>query len=159
MPVASDRRATIRVFLVDEKLNVLHGLAPCGSLPPGLQRTASRLLPTFEGQTKRSHAIALSEGRIVRLIPVPGKTQMFAIAVERLVPHSQLRNAIRKFKLSTREIDVLLLALEGCTAAETAARLELGISTVNDHLNRLLVKTGARNKTALVAKVLGWSAA
>jgi DNA-binding CsgD family transcriptional regulator len=156
MVETSERRSTVRVFLVDEKLNVLHGLEPRGTLPPGLRRTVTRLLPMFDGPAKRSQAVAMSEGRIVRLIPVAAKT--FAVAVERFVSHAMLRHAIKEFKLSSREVEVLLLALEGCTAAESAARLDLGISTVNDHLNHLLLKTGARNKAALIAKVLGWRA-
>jgi DNA-binding CsgD family transcriptional regulator len=154
MAATSERRATIRVFIIDERLNVLHGSEPSGSLPAGLRRTVSRLLPTFEGHVKRSQAVAVSEGRVVRLIPVAAK--MFAVAVERFVSHAMLRHAIKEFKLTSREVDVLLLALEGCTAAETAERLELAISTVNDHLNHLLLKTGSRNKSALIAKVLGW---
>ncbi len=154
MAAASERRATVRIFVVDEKLNVLHGSEPSGSLPAGLQRTVTRLLPTFEGQVKRSQAVAVSEGRVVRLIPVAAK--MFAVAVERFVSHAMLRHAIKEFKLTPREVDVLLLALEGCTASETAERLELAVSTVNDHLNHLLLKTGSRNKSALIAKVLGW---
>lgn len=154
MTGASERRATVRLFLVDEKLNVLHGSEPQGTLPGGLGRTVSRLLPTLDGQAKKSQAVAVSEGRIVRLIPVAAK--MFAVAVERFVSQTMLRHAVKEFKLSAREVDVLLLALEGLTAAESAARLDLGISTVNDHLNHLLLKTRSRNKTAMIAKVLGW---
>jgi len=156
-PPSPERRATICVFLVDGELNVLLGSKPCGALPAALQRTAARLLSTFNSQSKKSHAATMSEGRIVRLVPFPGKPAMFAIAVERPAAQTMLRNAIAKFKLSSREIDVLLLALEGYTAAETASRLDLQISTINDHFNRLLLKTGARNKTALIAKVLGWT--
>lgn len=156
MATSSERRATIRLFLVDEKLNVLHGCDPRATLPPNLVRTASRLLSTFEGQAKKSQAVAISEGRIVRLIPIAAR--MFAVAVERFVSHAMLRHAIKEYKLSSREVDVLLLALEGYTAVESANRLDLGISTVNDHLNHLLAKTGARNKTAMIAKILGWRA-
>jgi DNA-binding CsgD family transcriptional regulator len=156
MSLASERRATVRLFIVDENLNVLHGFQPCGTLPAALQRTASRLLPTFEGPAKKSQAVAMSEGRLVRMIPVVGKARVFAVAVERFISKTMLRAAIAQFRLSGREVEVLLLALEGYTAAETAKHLQLGISTINDHLNRLLLKTGARNKTALIAKVLGW---
>ena len=154
MTALDERRATVRVFFVDDKLNVLNGPDPAGSLPPGLRRTAARLLPTFDGQVKKSQAVAVSEGRIVRLLPAAAKR--FAIAVERFVSHLIVRHAIKEYRLSAREVDVLLLALEGCTASETAARLELSISTVNDHLKRLLSKTGARNKSGLIATVLGW---
>lgn len=153
MQASIEKRATVRVYLVDEKLNVLHGSGRT-TLPAGLVHTVARLLPAFEGQTKKSQAVAISEGRVVRLIPVA--TKLFAVAVERFVSNAMLRHSIKEFKLSSREVDVLMLALEGFTAAESAARLELGISTVNDHLNHLLLKTGARNKTAMIAKVLGW---
>lgn len=156
MPGSSERRATVRVYFVDEKLNVLQGSESSGALPPGLSRTVARLLPTFAGQAKKSQAVALSEGRLVRLIPVA--SQKFAVAVERFLSNAMLRHAIKEFNLSSREVDVLMLALEGCTAAESAAKLDLAISTVNDHLNRLLLKTGARNKTAMIAKMLGWRA-
>lgn len=157
-PLPVERRGTVRVFMVDDELNVLSRSAPGSGMPHGLRPTLLQLRQQWREHPEVSQATAFSEGRIVRLVPMSGAPQTFAVSVERYVPYANLLNALKRFKLSARERDVLLLALEGRTAAETAERLKIAISTANDYVNRLLVKTGARNKSDLIAKVLGWHA-
>jgi DNA-binding CsgD family transcriptional regulator len=52
-------------------------------------------------------------------------------------------------ELTAREADVLALLAEGLTNKEIAARLYLSYRTVEKHIERILSKTGATNRTAL----------
>lgn len=51
--------------------------------------------------------------------------------------------------VTSREMDVLALVQEGLTNAEIAARLFLSPRTVETHVSRLLMKTGAANRGRL----------
>lgn len=51
--------------------------------------------------------------------------------------------------LSTRELDVARLAVEGLTSREIAARLYLSPRTVENHLQRVYVKLGVSSRTEL----------
>jgi DNA-binding NarL/FixJ family response regulator len=53
--------------------------------------------------------------------------------------------------LTTREADVLALVAQGFTNKQIAVRLYLSARTVEKHVERILAKTGAPNRTALAA--------
>jgi DNA-binding NarL/FixJ family response regulator len=58
---------------------------------------------------------------------------------------------LRALGVTGRELDVLRLLAEGRTNRDVAATLFLSPRTVEKHVERLLLKTGAANRTALVA--------
>lgn len=55
-----------------------------------------------------------------------------------------------KEKLSTRELQVLQMIMQGHTNQEIAGKLFISIETVKSHRKHLLSKTGARNTAALI---------
>ena len=55
--------------------------------------------------------------------------------------------------LSTREIDVLTLAAEGCDNDAIAARLSLSVRTVERHLQNIYAKLGLQGRSARTAAV------
>lgn len=59
--------------------------------------------------------------------------------------------ALRARGVTSREMDVLLLVAKGLTNREVAERLFLSPRTVDTHVQHLLAKTGAANRTALAA--------
>lgn len=152
----SDRRATIHIFIIEANLNVLSGSIPRPKLPPGLRPIVDRLVEECRGRAAGSGVSTFCQGRVIRAVPMVGAPTTYVISVERYMPYANLRSAVKRYRLSPRELDVLMLALEGKTASETAECLAIAISTTTDYLNRLLSKTGARNKSNLIAKVLGW---
>lgn len=159
-----EKRATVRVFVIDKELNVLGSSAPVvgdaqsgmQSMPRGLHETLRRLIAQCETDRAAMHALVFMQTRIVRLVRLSGSPTRYVVTIERYTPHARLMASLKRFGLSSRECEVLLLALEGKTAAETAAQLNIAVSTAADHLSRLQQKTGARNKGDLIAKVLGW---
>ncbi len=58
---------------------------------------------------------------------------------------------LRALGVTARELDVLRLVAQGLTSREIADRLYLSHRTVEKHVERLLAKTGAANRTALAA--------
>ena len=58
---------------------------------------------------------------------------------------------LRAAGITTRELDVLRLIAEGRTNKDVAEALYLSPRTVEKHVERLLLKTGAPNRTALAA--------
>lgn len=71
-------------------------------------------------------------------------------------PRVMLSTAVRRFRITPRELEVLELALDGHAAAEIAASLQVSVSTVVGHLMRLRIKTRTHSSAAMIAKVLGW---
>lgn len=55
--------------------------------------------------------------------------------------------------LTARESEVAVLAAEGLSNEEIAARLSLGAETVKSHLKKIFRKLGVTNRTALAAKI------
>ena len=53
--------------------------------------------------------------------------------------------------MTARELDVLRLVAQGLSSRDIAERLYLSPRTVEKHVERLLAKTGAANRTALAA--------
>ena len=58
---------------------------------------------------------------------------------------------LRAVGVTARELDVLRLIAEGHSNRDVAAALYLSPRTVEKHVERLLLKTGASNRTALAA--------
>jgi DNA-binding NarL/FixJ family response regulator len=58
---------------------------------------------------------------------------------------------LRALGVTARELEVLNLVAEGLTSRDIAERLYLSPRTVEKHVERLLDKTGAANRTALAA--------
>lgn len=61
-------------------------------------------------------------------------------------------DSLRALGVTARELDVLRLVAGGLTSREVGERLHLSPRTVEKHVERLLAKTGAPNRAALVAQ-------
>ena len=72
------------------------------------------------------------------------------------VPRADAMGA--EYGISARELQVLHGMLDGSSVAEIADALGLAESTVNDHIARMIGKTNARNRTEMIAILLGWPA-
>jgi DNA-binding CsgD family transcriptional regulator len=94
---------------------------------------------------------------ILRITPITGVGGTYvALFVEERARRDDVREAIRRFLLSRREAQVLTLVLQGRSGAEIASELGIAQSTVGDHVKSLMRKTAAKNRTDMIARVLGW---
>lgn len=57
-------------------------------------------------------------------------------------------------KLSKRELEILELISFGYSDKEIACNLNISTRTVQTHVTRIVLKTGARNRTSAVANYL-----
>lgn len=96
---------------------------------------------------------------IVRTHPVMGATGLFiGVHIERVHPAHSLVGPAARFHISPRELEVLALLLEGANLQEIGEALSITPSTVQDHVKSMVDKTESRNRTELIARVLGWAA-
>lgn len=62
----------------------------------------------------------------------------------------RLHAFIQKHELSSREIEVLNLIIEGASNGEISAKLFISENTVKFHVRNILKKTGCSNRTELI---------
>ncbi len=94
---------------------------------------------------------------VIRVAPMVGcDGTLFILSIETDRSADSLSRAARRFKLTRRESDVLAEILEGSSASEIADSLGISEYTVQGYFKRLLSKTNARNRPAMVANVLEW---
>jgi DNA-binding CsgD family transcriptional regulator len=126
-------------------------------LPPVLEQSVRELTAGWS-TTKKEPGIAwpLSFLR-VRTAPLSGRAGEFVgVHIDRFRPPKSLLGAAARFQISPREVQVLALLLEGDHLDQIAGGLHITSSTVQDHIKSMLDKTKSRNRSALIARVLGW---
>mgnify|MGYP001233697741 CR=1 FL=1 len=78
----------------------------------------------------------------------------FNVAGHLAAPRSDpRREAMRLFHLTPREAEVAKLLCAGCTNADVAACLGIGLATVKTHVLHIFEKTGVENRAGLVARL------
>jgi DNA-binding CsgD family transcriptional regulator len=82
------------------------------------------------------------------------ETCYYAISVEVRACREHLKAALSRYGLTQREAEVLSLILVGYRGIDIARTLYISPATVNDHFRKLLKKTGARNRSEMLIKVL-----
>jgi len=67
----------------------------------------------------------------------------------------ELRSRLLAYPLTRREIEIVLLLFCGLCNKEIATECSISEQTVKDHLRHVYEKTGIRQRTALLARILG----
>jgi DNA-binding CsgD family transcriptional regulator len=136
----------------------------------GLHTRIAERLPAVLEETVRELTAAWSKGSVrepgsaqpvsflvVRTQPMSGPAGLFiGVRIDRFHAPNSLTGAASRFHISAREAQVLALLLDGNHLDEIAKRLYITSSTVQDHIKSMLDKTGSRNRSELIARVLGW---
>jgi len=164
--VFSMRRPRARILVLDTGLNIVSADPQALRMLDDLgARCAGRLQPALEhpirqwragGAPDGEFATAQVTGIALRAITLQGPMSWTAVVLERVCTRETLETAKGRFGLSPRECDVLRLVLEGDSACEIGARLRIAEYTVGDYLKRIFAKTQVRNRSEMIAKVLGW---
>lgn len=137
-------------------LAVLYGPSN-GASPPHLERAIAKLVADLRAASEVHTATRLLPFAEVRVTRLFGAAEpLFLVAVEPVRRRSGVVHAMNRYGLSRREGQVLAEALRGASSPEIAQRLSISSSTATFHLKALLRKTGARNRTELTTRVLGW---
>ena len=94
---------------------------------------------------------------VVHTQPVSGPAGLFiGVRIDRFQPSHSLVGPAARYHISPRELEVLALLLDGAKLEEIAEALSITTSTVQDHIKSMVDKTESRNRTELIARVLGW---
>jgi DNA-binding NarL/FixJ family response regulator len=70
-------------------------------------------------------------------------------------PRRSHRGPVSRLPLTARELEIVRLIALGSTGPEIADELRIAHDTVRSHARNAMVKSGARSRAHLVAKVLG----
>ena len=94
---------------------------------------------------------------VVRTRPMSGPAGLFiGVRIDRFQPPHSLTGPAARFHISPRELQVLALLLDGAKLEEIGRKLHITASTIQDHIKSMVDKTASRNRTELIARVLGW---
>ncbi|HZY96836.1 MAG TPA: helix-turn-helix transcriptional regulator [Candidatus Cybelea sp.] len=129
-----------------------------GRLPALLERAVRRLIAGWDFsriETCRCGSATPVPGLLLMVAPIRGAKISIGVFIEwqALLPAHE---ADAHFRISPREREVLHALFDGHSVAEIAAMLNLAPSTVNDHIERVIVKTNSHNRVEMTAMLLGW---
>jgi len=97
---------------------------------------------------------------VVRTQPMSGPAGLFiGVRIDRAEPPNSLTGPAERFHISPRELQVLALLLDGAKLEEIGRKLHITSSTIQNHIKSMIDKTESRNRTELIARVLGWEGA
>lgn len=94
---------------------------------------------------------------VVRTQPMSGPAGLFiGVRIDRSKPPRSLRGPAARFHISPRELQVLAMLLDGEKLEAIGRKLHIAHSTVQHHVSSMVTKTDSRNRTELIARILGW---
>ncbi len=94
---------------------------------------------------------------VVRTQPMSGPAGLFiGVRINRFKPPKSLRGPAARYHISPRELQVLAMLLDGEKLETIGQKLHMATSTVQHHVKSMVEKTASRNRTELIARVLGW---
>ncbi|MGA8661588.1 MAG: helix-turn-helix transcriptional regulator [Candidatus Cybelea sp.] len=94
---------------------------------------------------------------VVRTQPMSGPAGLFiGVRIDRFARSNSLAGPAARFHITPRELQVLALLLDGAKLEEIGQKLHITSSTIQDHIKSMVDKTESRNRTELIARVLGW---
>jgi DNA-binding CsgD family transcriptional regulator len=127
-------------------------------LPPVLERSVRELTASWATNVVKEPGIARPVPfLVVRTQPMTGPAGLFVgVRIDRFRPPNSLTEAAGRFHISPREAQVLALLLDGDHLDQIADQLKITSSTVQDHIKSMLDKTESRNRSELIARILGW---
>lgn len=128
-------------------------------LPVVLENAVRDLIADWrsESSTRKSGIAHPVPFLVVRTQPMTGPAGLFiGVRIDRFKPPNSLRGPAARFRISPRELEVLALLLDGAKVEEIAQKLHITSSTILHHIKSMVDKTDSRNRTELIARVLGW---
>ena len=148
----------------DQRRSALTGLSTklSSRLPAVLEETVRDLISGWHGDSSaQDSGIARPVPfLVVRTQPMSGPAGLFiGVRIDRYHAPNSLSGPAARYHISPRELQVLALLLDGAKLEEIGDQLSITSSTVQDHIKSMVDKTGSRNRTELIARILGWESA
>jgi DNA-binding CsgD family transcriptional regulator len=135
------------------------GLTQHGThLPADVEKHVRSLVEGLREDPLAPNLLIMHESIVLRVsLLASDVAAMIVLFVEPSRSREGLSGAAKRYNLTHRQVEVLGYILQGCSAREIAAALCISDTTVSDHFKQLLVRTGARNRADMVARVLNWT--
>jgi DNA-binding CsgD family transcriptional regulator len=127
-------------------------------LPAVLEEAVRELTAAWDNESMQRPGVARPVPfLVVRTQPLSGPAGLFiGVRIDRFQAPNSLTDAAERFHISPRELQVLALLLDGRHLDEIGQLLHITSSTIQDHIKSMVSKTASRNRTELIAHVLGW---
>jgi DNA-binding CsgD family transcriptional regulator len=156
-----DCRIVLALDSEDERRVKLTGLQTrtTDRLPALLEQTVRELTQTWDdtGDVRDARKARPVPFLTVSTASMAGPSGAFiGVRIDRFRAPNSLTSAAAKFHISPREVQVLALLLDGRHLNEIGTLLHITSSTVQDHVRSMVEKTGSRNRSDLIARILGW---
>jgi DNA-binding CsgD family transcriptional regulator len=131
---------------------------PATRLPAILEESVRGLTAAWRGNPAPKRGLARPVPFLnVRALPMNGSAGSFiGVRIERVPQQNSLADAATRYRLTPREVQVLALLFDGSHLDEISRSLHITSSTVQDHIKSTIRKTGSRNRSELIAHILGW---
>jgi DNA-binding CsgD family transcriptional regulator len=158
------RRRVADMYILDRSFRVvltwISGREEHSILNPDratLRENADRVVRRIVAQSGGVETFAmLPPSLMLRIGEIDGSAgPHICVFAEPFQSRDALREASRRYQITRRETEVLTLLVQGSATTEIAAALSIQESTVQDHIKNIAAKTNSRNRTEIVAKVLG----
>ncbi len=156
--VLLDENLTVELVSRSKRFRRLGWSYNGGHLPIDIEQGVRQITAAWRDPLQRvEDAFMPLSDLIVRVVPVErGRKYGVVLLLEPYQSRSLLGEAVRRFRLTSRELEVIALLFSGLGTPAVAKRLSISQTTVNDHVKRLLAKTGSANRTEMAATLLGW---
>jgi DNA-binding CsgD family transcriptional regulator len=160
----SDLQIVLAWSAEDQRRIALTGLRTrlADRLPAVLEETVRDLIAGWRADpvTQQAGIARPVPFLVVRTQPMSGPAGLFiGVRIDRFQPPNSLTGPAARFHITPRELQVLALLLDGAKLEEIGRQLHITSSTVQDHIKNMVEKTESRNRTELIARVLGWESA
>lgn len=161
VPAILQRRAVPFFYVVDKAFRVIlacggpPGTQHTEALPPSVDRIARNLMHQIKHVS--DSVLAMDGDKVVRIIkPYADDSELTCIILENLRTRDPLGDAVKRHRMTSRQAEVLNLLMQGAPNVAIASRLHISQATVDDHVRNIAAKTDARNRSQIVARVLGF---
>jgi DNA-binding CsgD family transcriptional regulator len=126
-------------------------------LPHPLEDAVREAISSWSGDAPAESVVEPLPDLVLRISRLSGLAQNFiAVVCETRARRGDLDRVAKEFSLTRREQEVLGLVLHGWRAVEIADELMIAETTVQDYFKQLLRKTKSKNRSEMIARVLGW---
>jgi DNA-binding CsgD family transcriptional regulator len=173
-PAEPFQRAKPMLFILDQSYQTVMGnrfdALPSNDASNANSTLGIRLPQVFEKTIRDLTAAWAKDPSVsvnVSAMPVPSlylrihdlaseQGYFLAVTIEMTRRRNVLLGASKRFFITPREREVVASLLDGMRTDEIAERLSITVSTVNDHIKKLIERTGASNRSQMLARILGW---
>jgi len=170
MPYAAERESDLRAQLVERRavptvfiMDTLSGsvIASTGYalVWEEIQLAAEQLIQEHREQLDDGSSASsfVGDRYVLRARKLDADGQ-YAVMAEQFRSRNPMRDATTKYVLTPRESEVAHLVVLGAGTADIAEALSIAPSTVVLHVKRIMAKTGAKTRSAMVSRIVRHSA-